>query len=158
VDEAVHFAAKLADAEMSVTALIVNRVQPRFIDDRRLEELQARVESAPGDGGPLRVLVDNLAGYAAASDRDEQVYGDLVARIAPAPVSRVPLLNSDVHDLDGLGLIADLLFRADGPATPPVEFRADGPAAPPVEFRADGPAAPPVETEETPAESPPPAG
>ena len=85
VDEAVHFAAKLEEANMSVTALIVNRVQPRFIDDKRLEELRTRAESAPGDGGQLRVLIDTLAGYAAASDRDEQVYGDLVARIAPAP-------------------------------------------------------------------------
>jgi len=33
--------------------------------------------------------------------------------VAPAPVYRVPLLNTDVHDLDGLGTIADLLFGAD---------------------------------------------
>jgi anion-transporting ArsA/GET3 family ATPase len=117
VDEAVHFAAKLAEADMSVTALIVNRVQPRFIDDERLGQLAALADRAPGDSKPLQVLIDNLAGYAAASDRDEQVYGDLVARIAPAPVSRVPLLNTDVHDLDGLRLIADLLFLTDGQGT-----------------------------------------
>ncbi|MGH9096652.1 MAG: ArsA family ATPase, partial [Acidimicrobiales bacterium] len=102
VDEAVHFAAKLADADMAVTALIVNRVQPRFIDDQGLGRLTELAGRATGDPAPLRVLIDNLAGYAAASDRDEQVYGDLVARVAPAPVSRVPLLNTDVHDLDGL--------------------------------------------------------
>jgi anion-transporting ArsA/GET3 family ATPase len=119
VEEAVHFAAKLAESEMSVTALIVNRVQPRFIDDERLGQLERLVEGATGDRRPLRVLIDNLAGYAAASDRDEQVYAALVARVAPAPVSRVPLLNTDVHDLDGLGLIADLLFRADGRASTP---------------------------------------
>jgi hypothetical protein len=39
-----------------------------------------------------------------------------VAKIAPAPVYRIPLLNGDVHDLDGLGTIADLLF-ADSDAT-----------------------------------------
>jgi anion-transporting ArsA/GET3 family ATPase len=127
VDEAVHFAGKLAEAKMSVTALIVNRVQPRFIDDNRLDALEGLAKGAPGDGGPLRVLVDNLAGYAAASDRDEQVYGDLVARIAPAPVSRVPLLNSDVHDLDGLGLIADLLFLTDGQGAPPATEPAETP-------------------------------
>jgi anion-transporting ArsA/GET3 family ATPase len=119
VDEAVHFAAKLADADMSVTALIVNRVQPRFIDDPRLGRLAELAGRATGDTAPLRVLVDNLAGYAAASDRDEQVYGDLVARVAPAPVSRVPLLNTDVHDLNGLRLIADLLFVTDGRAAVP---------------------------------------
>ncbi len=127
VEEAVHFAAKLAESEMSVTALIVNRVQPRFIDDQRLGQLAALAERATGDSQPLQVLIDNLAGYAAASDRDEQVYGDLVARIAPAPVSRVPLLNTDVHDLDGLRLIADLLFLAEGRGPAPAPAPAGSP-------------------------------
>jgi anion-transporting ArsA/GET3 family ATPase len=127
VDEAVHFAAKLAEADMSVTALIVNRVQPRFIADERLEQLAALADGASAASQPLRVLIDNLAGYTAASDRDERVYGDLVARVAPAPVSRVPLLNTDVHDLDGLGLIADLLFHADGPGAGPSPAPAESP-------------------------------
>ena len=61
---------------------------------------------------PLDELIDNLRGYTAASDREEQAFADLVAKVAPAPVYRVPLLNTDVHDLDGLGTIADLLFAA----------------------------------------------
>ena len=60
-------------------------------------------------------LIDNLGGYTAASDREEQAFADLVAQVAPAPVYRVPLLNGDVHDLAGLGAIADLLFVTDGP-------------------------------------------
>ena len=114
VDEAVFFAGKLAESDMSVTALIVNRVQPRFIDNSRLEQLTAIAGRATAEGGALQDLIDNLAGYTVASDRDERTYGDLVARIAPAPVSRVPLLNTDVHDLDGLEVIADLLFLGDG--------------------------------------------
>ena len=39
VDEAVHFAGKLAESDMSVTALVVNRVQPRFADDDQLAAL-----------------------------------------------------------------------------------------------------------------------
>jgi hypothetical protein len=62
--------------------------------------------------------VDNLRGYTAASDREEQTYADLVAKVAPAPVYRVPLLNGDVHDLDGLGTIADLLFGGAGTGPP----------------------------------------
>jgi anion-transporting ArsA/GET3 family ATPase len=110
VDEAVHFAEKLAESEMSVTALIVNRVQPRFADDDQLAALPAPVN---GSGGAYGALVDNLQGYTAASDREEQAYAELVSKVAPAPVYRVPLLNTDVHDLDGLGTIADLLFGAD---------------------------------------------
>jgi anion-transporting ArsA/GET3 family ATPase len=127
VDEAVHFAGKLAESNMSVTALIVNRVQPRFIDDSRLEQLTAIAGQATTQGGALQDLINNLAGYTAASDRDERTYGDLVARIAPAPVSRVPLLNTDVHDLEGLKVIADLLFLGDGRGAP---FSAEAPAEP----------------------------
>jgi anion-transporting ArsA/GET3 family ATPase len=107
VDEAVHFAGKLAESHMSVTALVVNRVQPRFADDALVASLPP---AGAGAGTALDQLVDNLRGYTAASDREEQAFADLVAKIAPAPVYRIPLLNGDVHDLDGLGTIADLLF------------------------------------------------
>ncbi|MHB1710066.1 MAG: ArsA family ATPase [Acidimicrobiales bacterium] len=112
ISEAVHFASKLKESALAVTALIVNRVQPRFIDDDRLERLIALTRQVAADHEDLGSLIDNLAGYTAASDRDEEAYTDLVSRVAPAPVSRVPLLNGDVHDLEGLGVIADLLFRA----------------------------------------------
>jgi anion-transporting ArsA/GET3 family ATPase len=116
VDEAVHFAGKLAESDMSVTALVVNRVQPRFAEDDLLDSV--RQLAGPPDGRPLDQLVDNLGGYTAASDREEQAFAELVAQVAPAPVYRVPLLNTDVHDLDGLGSIADLLFAADGGPAP----------------------------------------
>ena len=112
VDEAVHFAGKLAESHMSVTALVVNRVQPRFADDAQL--VSVRSGAGRPDGRALDQLVENLSGYTAASDREEQAFADLVAQVAPAPVYRVPLLNSDVHDLDGLGTIADLLFTEEG--------------------------------------------
>jgi len=108
VDEAVHFADKLTESSLSVTALVVNRVQPRFADDTELATV-SRLVGTPS-GRPIDDLVDNLAGYTAAADREEEVYAELVARVAPAPVYRIPLLNSDVHDLAGVGSIADLLF------------------------------------------------
>ncbi len=120
VDEAVHFAGKLAESGMSVTALVVNRVQPRFADDAQLESV--RRQAGPTSGTQLDELIDNLSGYTTASDREEQAFADLVAQVSPAPVYRVPLLNTDVHDLDGLGTIADLLFADGGPAA------ADAPA------------------------------
>ncbi len=116
VDEAVHFSAKLTDAGMSPPALIVNRVQPRFADDSHPGRSADR---CPRDRGVRAASTwwSNLRGYTAASDREEQTYADLVADVAPAPVARVPLLNSDVHDLGGLATIADLLFPA-GEGTP----------------------------------------
>ncbi len=112
VDEAVHFAGKLAESQMSVTGLIVNRVQPRFADDAELAALAEKVdEPAVGSDSPLDQLVENLRGYTAASDREERTYAELAAKVAPAPVYRIPLLNSDVHDLDGLATMAGVLFE-----------------------------------------------
>ncbi len=116
VDEAVHFAGKLAESNMTVTALVVNRVHPRFADDDQIDALPSLTEDQ--EGSPLAQLIDNLRGYTAASDREEQAYTDLVAKVAPAPVYRVPLLNTDVHDLVGLGTVADLLFAGPGVAEP----------------------------------------
>jgi anion-transporting ArsA/GET3 family ATPase len=124
VDEAVHFAGKLAESDMSVTALVVNRVQPRFADDDQLDQLPT-VESE-GPSSSLYQLMGNLRGYTAASDREELAFSDLVEKVAPAPVYRVPLLNTDVHDLAGLGTIADLLFAPSGPSTVPVTAPAEG--------------------------------
>jgi len=117
VDEAVHFAGKLAESGMSATALVVNRVQPRFATDEELARLGPvgdRSEVCGGAAADLADLVGNLAGYTLASDREEAVYASLVAEVAPAPVYRVPLLNTDVHDLSGLAEVADLLFGQDG--------------------------------------------
>jgi anion-transporting ArsA/GET3 family ATPase len=116
VDEAVHFAGKLAESDMSVTALVVNRVQPRFADDDQLASLPGPDRQGPGT--PLGQLIDNLRGYTAASDREEEATAELVAKIAPAPVYRVPLLNGDVHDVAGLATIADLLFAGGGRQSP----------------------------------------
>jgi anion-transporting ArsA/GET3 family ATPase len=125
VDEAVHFASKLAESDMSVTALVVNRLQPRFADDDQLDQLP-RIDDH-GPASPLNQLIGNLRGYTTTSDREELAFSDLVEKVAPAPVYRVPLLNTDVHDLDGLTAIADLLFTPDGP-TPLFEpTPADGP-------------------------------
>ena len=114
VDEAVHFAGKLAESEISVTALVVNRVQPRFADDSQLDTLTD--QATYGRDPRLDDLVENLRGYTAASDREEQAFTDLVSKVAPAPVYRVPLLNTDVHDLGSLGTVADLLFAGADPS------------------------------------------
>ena len=128
VDEAVHFAGKLAESDMAVTALVVNRVQPRFADDDQLVRLPVVAGDRGASADAFTQLADNLRGYTAASDREEAAYADLVGKVAPAPVYRVPLLNGDVHDLDGLAAIADLLFTgADPPAATPSATVGDPP-------------------------------
>jgi hypothetical protein len=45
---------------------------------------------------------------------EESVCAALVAQVAPSPVARVPLLDVDVHDMDGLALVADAVFQRPG--------------------------------------------
>jgi len=106
VEEATFFAGKLADTGVSTAGLVVNRVHSRFADGTDLPE------SPPGTD--LAVIVDNLRQLDQIADREEAAYTDLVRQVAPSPVGRVPLLGSDVHDLAGLGMVADQLFGLTG--------------------------------------------
>jgi anion-transporting ArsA/GET3 family ATPase len=107
VEEATYFAAKLTEADIPVRALIVNRMHPRFAkgDSAATRERARRFE-----GTPLGGLYENLAAFQQVSANEEDHLAGLAERVAPAPVIRVPFLQSDVHDLEGLGLIAGHLF------------------------------------------------
>jgi len=101
VEEALFFADKLDEAGMSTDALVVNRLHPRF--------------GPPGTAGSLDgqappALVANLSQLEAVAEREESHFADLAGRVAPAPVSRVPFLPADVHDLEGLAEVGRHLF------------------------------------------------
>ncbi len=134
IEEAVHFAGKLAESDIGVDALVVNRTLPRFVADEDLARLEALVapsgqgpdagpagaDVAGADGaGALGTLVRTAEGYAAAAAREDDALADLVAAVAPAPVVRVPLLAGDVHDVTGLVELGGLLFAAPGEAARP---------------------------------------
>jgi len=105
IEEATYFVTKLGDTEVSAAALIVNRVHPFF---------GPQPTPPMPEGGELADLVANLAQLNEAASADERAIADLVEQVAPAPVGRIALLQSDVHDLPGLALVADRLF-ADQP-------------------------------------------
>jgi anion-transporting ArsA/GET3 family ATPase len=103
IDEATHFASKLAEQSIPVEALIVNRVFPRFAWRRR----EAVATSATGSGSAEArkvwdELVQNVTDFSAVADREESYVADLVATVTPAPVTRIPFLADDVHDVAGL--------------------------------------------------------
>jgi anion-transporting ArsA/GET3 family ATPase len=102
VDEAGWFADKLNESGLAVEGLVVNRVHPAFDADGDMPD-------APPDS-ELAGLIDNLRGYQAVNRREEAAFGALVTQVAPSPVARVPLLDVDVHDVDGLALIAGHVF------------------------------------------------
>ncbi|CAN5311594.1 hypothetical protein BH20ACT3_BH20ACT3_15570 [soil metagenome] len=107
VDEARFFAEKLGEADISVSALIVNRMHPMFTT--KLPE-SLRERAATLDGTDLGGLYRNLADFALVAGREEDHMAGLADQVTPAPVVRVPFLRSDVHDLTGLALVGDHLF------------------------------------------------
>ena len=107
VEEAGWFADKLNESGLAVEGLVVNRVHPAFGASR------AACPSAP-PGSALAALIDNLRGYQAVNRREEAAFAALVAQVAPSPVALVPLLDVDVHDVHGLGLVADHVFADAG--------------------------------------------
>ncbi|MHB8319273.1 MAG: ArsA family ATPase [Acidimicrobiales bacterium] len=103
VGEASFFADKLSDTGVVASGLVVNRVHPRFGGPG------VRIPPAK-EGSDLEQIVANFESLQAVHDQEERIFADLVDRVAPAPVGRVPLLSSDVHDLAGLTAVADELF------------------------------------------------
>jgi anion-transporting ArsA/GET3 family ATPase len=107
VTEALYFSERLAESAIDVQALVVNRVHPRFGSG---DGAPARESSAAG--GPLAALRANLADFQQIAAREEAHLADLTAQVEPAPVIRVPVLASDVHDLDGLTEVGRHLFAS----------------------------------------------
>jgi anion-transporting ArsA/GET3 family ATPase len=105
VDEASFFASRLRDGGIEVALLVVNRLHPDF-DGRGVPETDA---SRP-PRSPLESHRRNLADFHGVAAQEEANFADLAARLAPAPVSRVPFLSDDVHDLDGLTIVAEHLI------------------------------------------------
>lgn len=107
VDEATFFAEKLKEADIPVKALIVNRMHPKFSE---ASPTAMRERAHTLEGTDLGGLYANLADFLLVSTNEEAHLAGLASRVAPAPVIRVPFLQTDVHDLDGLAEIARYLF------------------------------------------------
>jgi len=108
VDEAVWFAEQLDGLGFTVSALVVNRVQPAY-------QPSGPTVQAPA-GSALDVLQGNLADLQERRRHEERAIASVAAQIAPAPVVLVPVLAEDVHDAEGLAAVAETL--AQGPAGP----------------------------------------
>jgi anion-transporting ArsA/GET3 family ATPase len=111
VEEAGWFADKLNESGLAVEGLVVNRVHPAF------STLVAVKEIPDGPiGSAFEALLENLRGYAGVNEREEAALAELVVQVAPSPVARVPLLDIDVTDTEGLGIVADYVFAQRGPS------------------------------------------
>jgi anion-transporting ArsA/GET3 family ATPase len=106
VSEASFFASKLAERDVAVAALVVNRIAPSFGSGDGGSSLPPDLEEVVA----LRPLESNLAELNAVAAREAAGYADLAAQVSPAPVGRIPLFGQDVHELAGLQRAADALF------------------------------------------------
>ena len=109
VNEALFFAHRLADQGLDVASLVVNRLQPRFGD-----EPVARPSRAMS--AAHKALWTNLVELRQLADTEEAVLAPLLASVDSALVRRVPLFDTDVHDMAALTQIAAHLFSLTPPA------------------------------------------
>ena len=112
VEEALFFVDRLDESGYDTAALIVNRLHPRFGPPGTAARLSGPGGPVASGGGDPAVgaAVANLADLEAVAEREEAHFSDLAERVDPAPLARVPFLPADVHDLQGLALVAGHLF------------------------------------------------
>lgn len=126
VEEAAYFADRLAEAHLPVSALVFNRMLPRFgptvgpgSRGPRPDELAALLDPAHAGaaGDELSALATNLHQLAEMARGEEAHVAALAARAPDAAIARVPYLADEVHDLPGLMVVGDHLLGR--PASPP---------------------------------------
>jgi anion-transporting ArsA/GET3 family ATPase len=105
LSEARYFLDRVGDADLEVRAVVVNRMLP----DLAMSLERAAEIAAAAHGGPAADATRALADHATASAGDDERIAELLRHAPDAGLVRIPLLPSDVHDVDTLGHIADLL-------------------------------------------------
>ena len=110
IDEAVWFANQLVDQGVGVTSAIVNRAHPEFGAGSATDASAAAAGARRTGDEILGVLWDNVAALRAMRDLELAVIEPLADIVGGERLVVLPLLDSDVHDLAGLMVIAAHLF------------------------------------------------
>ena len=97
IDDAHFFVDELDRRHGIIDALVVNRIHPEFGPAPE----PGPVTNAAGAAAWVE-LVGNLTDLESIARRESGFLADLVGAVAPAPVVRVPFLDADVHDVEGL--------------------------------------------------------
>ncbi len=119
VEEARFFAEKIGDHSLSVDALIVNRVHPRFGTEHSsglraraasLRELRPGGKEGAAARDRLAARYDNLADFNEIAERERSHLETVRVRVGSAAVAFVPYLAHDVYDFDALSAVGQILF------------------------------------------------
>ena len=128
IEEARFFAERIGDHDLTVDALIVNRVHPRF-GKESAAFLRARGESLGELTLPRRAQrdardrlaerYDNVANFNEVAERERAQIETVRVRTRSASVAFVPYLAHDVHDFEALAEMGRILFATDIEAKAP---------------------------------------
>ena len=106
--EAQFFAARLRELKITVRALIVNRMQPRFGDNHSPEDLAERYA-----GTPLGEQYQCLAEAQHLARGEQKHLLGLAQELAPAPVVQVPVQAFEVSNMATLQMLGQAMFDTD---------------------------------------------
>lgn len=116
VSEAHYFSARLAEARLPVAGLVMNRVHPDFrsgsIGPGVVGGGDAALEAPPADSAEARVMLAELERNLSDLEHvvvEERGYLRQLEAGVEGAVVEIPYLRDDVHDLDGLSLVAEYL-------------------------------------------------
>jgi anion-transporting ArsA/GET3 family ATPase len=110
IDEAVWFGGQLVGQGVAVSAAIVNRTHPEFGEGSAVDARDAADAASERDRPDLAALWSNVAELRTIRERELAVVAPLLEIVGSERLATMPLLDSDVHDLDSLRLIAGHLF------------------------------------------------
>jgi anion-transporting ArsA/GET3 family ATPase len=111
VDEAVFFHSKLLESDMNFGGAVVNRVRYRLgTRVPKITALTEKLEPEFKDEKLANEVARTLIEYDLLAQRDEKNISRLRESLSGEPVIRIPYLDTDVHDIEGLGVINDYLF------------------------------------------------
>ena len=122
IEEARFFAERIGDHHLSVDALIVNRVHPRFGEEMAvglharadtLRELKVATRSEREARDRLAARYQNLAEFNEIAERERANIETVRVRTRSAAVAFVPYLSHDVHDFHALAEVGEILFGGD---------------------------------------------
>jgi anion-transporting ArsA/GET3 family ATPase len=110
VIEASFFAEKLHENGLTVAGVVVNRLHPAFGTGIAADaEAQGAAAAAAGDDMMAELWL-NLAELHRVAEDEAGALEPLRGHVGDAPFAKVRLLSTDVHDVDGLGMIASQIF------------------------------------------------
>jgi anion-transporting ArsA/GET3 family ATPase len=113
VAEACYFASRLEESGLPFGAVVVNRVHPQYSDDIEARPRQiARLEAGNDHARLLAKLVRNEQSFRKIVQAEEENLVELARRIPRHRWVRVPFLDKEAIDLQGLAAIAAQLFSS----------------------------------------------